>query len=197
MFASVGLAQAPATWENLVVNVVPSITITDNNRNVIQSALAFGEFRNVTHAKDILMLLALQSGSKMVYENERGYVIDINQSTVPRARPPLEAALQFYTDFSNVNSPVYSWNRAMANDKNAFYRGISLSILGMDLRQKILTKRILISILILHQYPKVELLRHCAPMEYFMVLQFLVRHLTRKVRLPLQILSLMKSMQMN
>ncbi len=123
MFASVGLAQAPATWENLVVNVVPSITITDNNRNVIQSALAFGEFRNVTHAKDILMLLALQSGSKMVYENERGYVIDINQSTVPRARPPLEAALQFYTDFSNVNSPVYSWNRAMANDKNAFLSG--------------------------------------------------------------------------
>jgi len=123
IFASHGLAQAPATWENVVLNVVPSITNTDTQRNVIQSALAFGEFRNVLHAKEVLMLLALQSGSKMVTEDKRGYVVNVNQSTVQGARAPLEAALQFYTDFSNANSPVYSWNRAMAEDKNAFISG--------------------------------------------------------------------------
>ena len=123
LFASHGLAQAPTTWEEVVLNVVPNITITDTNRNVVQSALAFGEFRNVAHAKEVLMLLALQSGSKMVSENDRGYVVNLNQSTVQGARAPLEAALQFYADFSNSNSPAYSWNRAMAEDKNAFISG--------------------------------------------------------------------------
>ncbi len=123
LFASNGIAQAPRTWEEVVANVVPGITIRDTSRNISQSALAFGEVRNVLHAKEVLMLLALQSGSKMVNENERGYVIELDQSTVQGARAPLEAAVQFYTDFSNANSPVYSWNRAMPQDKNMFISG--------------------------------------------------------------------------
>jgi ABC-type glycerol-3-phosphate transport system substrate-binding protein len=123
LFASHGLAQAPVSWEEVVVSVVPKITSTDSNRDVIQSALAFGEFRNVLHAKEVLMLLALQSGSKMISENDQGYVVNLDQSTVQGARAPLEAALQFYTDFSNSNSPSYTWNRAMAEDKNSFIAG--------------------------------------------------------------------------
>jgi len=117
MFASHGLAQAPTSWETIVANVVPKITMTDTNRNIVQSALAFGEYRNVSHAKEVLMLLALQSGSAMVTESDRGYSVGINQSTAQGARAPLEASLQFFTDFSNPNSPAYSWNRAMAEDK--------------------------------------------------------------------------------
>jgi len=123
IFASNGLAQAPTTWEDIVANVVPRITVTDTNRDIVQSALAFGEYRNVFHAKEVLVLLALQSGSKMVTENDRGYVVELNQSMVVGSRPPMEAALQFYTDFSNANSPTYSWNRAMEDDKNAFLSG--------------------------------------------------------------------------
>ena len=123
LFASNGIAQAPLSWEEVVAEVVPKISVTNTNRDVMQSALAFGEFRNVRNAKEVMTLLALQSGSKMVTENDRGYVVEINQSTVQGARAPLEAALQFYTDFSNANSPTYSWNRAMAEDKNAFISG--------------------------------------------------------------------------
>ena len=123
IFASNGLAQAPTSWEEVVANVVPRVTITDSNRNILQSALAFGEFRNVLHAKEVLMLLALQSGSTMVTENDRGYSIDLNESSVAGARAPFEAGLQFYTDFSNANSPAYSWNRGMEQDKNAFISG--------------------------------------------------------------------------
>jgi len=123
MFASHGLAQAPTSWETIVANVVPKITMTDTNRNIVQSALAFGEYRNVSHAKEVLMLLALQSGSAMVTESDRGYSVGINQSTAQGARAPLEASLQFFTDFSNPNSPAYSWNRAMAEDKNSFLSG--------------------------------------------------------------------------
>jgi ABC-type glycerol-3-phosphate transport system substrate-binding protein len=123
LFASNAVAQAPRTWEEIVANIVPRITVRDSGRNVSVSSLAFGEVRNVLHAKEVLALLALQSGSKMVGENDRGYTIELNQSTVQGARAPLEAAVQFYTDFSNANSPVYSWNRAMPLDKNAFISG--------------------------------------------------------------------------
>lgn len=123
MFASNGLAQAPASWEEVVANVVPLVTRVDSSRNILQSALAFGEYRNVFHAKEVLMLLALQSGSAMVTESDRGYSIELNQSATAGSRAPLEASVQFYTDFSNANSPAYSWNRAMAEDKNSFISG--------------------------------------------------------------------------
>lgn len=122
-FASNGLAQAPTTWEEVVATVVPRITQRDSSRNVLQSAIAFGEVRNVTHAEDVLMMLAIQSGSKLVRDTERGYRVELNDSTAENSRAPLESALQFFTDFSNANSPTYSWNRAMPEDKNAFISG--------------------------------------------------------------------------
>jgi len=124
LFASNGLVQAPQTWEEVTADVVPTITVTDTSRDISQSGIAFGEFRNVTHAKDVLMMLAMQSGSELVVENERGdYDVHINRSTVEDARMPMDAALQFYTIFSNSNSPTYSWNRAQAQDTNAFIAG--------------------------------------------------------------------------
>jgi ABC-type glycerol-3-phosphate transport system substrate-binding protein len=123
MFASNGLAQAPVSWEAIVGDVVPRLTIKDTNRNVLQSAVSFGEFRNVAHAKEMLMLLALQSGSQMVTTEEKDYNVNLNIPIVEGSRAPLEAALQFYTDFSNVNSPLYSWNRSLPVDTQAFLAG--------------------------------------------------------------------------
>lgn len=122
-FASNGIAQAPRTWEEVVSNVVPRITQRDNSRNVLQSAIAFGEFRNVMQAKEVLMMLAIQSGSDLVSDTERGYRVELNNSSFEGARAPMEASLQFFTDFSNANSPTYSWNRAMTGDKAAFTAG--------------------------------------------------------------------------
>ena len=130
IFASNGLAQAPRSWEEVVATVVPRITIRDNNRNILRSAIAFGEFRNVLHAKQVLMMLAIQSGSDLVSEDERGYRVNLNSSSVG-VRTPLDASLQFFTDFSNANSPIYSWNRAMSDDKNAFVAGDLALYFGM------------------------------------------------------------------
>ncbi|MFT5849807.1 MAG: ABC-type glycerol-3-phosphate transport system substrate-binding protein [Patiriisocius sp.] len=121
-FSSRGFAQAPRNWAEITSQVVPRITVTDSNRNITQSAVSFGEFRNVTHAKDILMLLAIQTGSSMVTENDRGYVVGVNKSEGPTLAP-LESAMSFYTGFSDVNSTLYNWNRAMPTDKNAFISG--------------------------------------------------------------------------
>ncbi len=123
MFASNGLSKAPTSWEDVVNRVVPKITVRNANRDVLQSAVAFGEYRNVTHAKDILMMLALQSGSKMVSETDGGYSVALDTPIEQNSRAPFDATLQFFTGFSNANNPLYSWNRAMPDDKNMFLSG--------------------------------------------------------------------------
>lgn len=123
MFSSAGLAQAPTTWESIVSDVVPHLTTRDDSRNVLKSGVAFGEFSNIARAKNTLMLLLLQSGSQMVTQNGTQYKVNLDTPLVQGARPPLQAAVQFYTDFSNVNSPLYSWNRAKPTDKDAFLAG--------------------------------------------------------------------------
>lgn len=122
LFATGGLAQPPTTWEFMVESVVPSLVVRDNQRNILQAALAFGEVRNVRNAKEVLLLLALQSGSQLIYEDERGrYQIDLDQSR--GGLPPLEAAVSFFTRFSNPNNTLYSWNRIEPVDRNAFTAG--------------------------------------------------------------------------
>jgi len=123
LFSSNGLAQAPTSWEEIVSTVVPALTIRDTQRNVLQSAVSFGEYRNIAHGKNMLMLLLLQSGSKMVLQEGNRYLVNLNEPIIEGSRAPLEAAVQFYTDFSNVNSPLYSWNRGMPTDKNVFLSG--------------------------------------------------------------------------
>lgn len=123
MFSSNGLASAPTSWEEIVGTVIPALTARDMSRNVLKSAVSFGEYRNVAHGKNILMLLLLQSGSQMVLQEGKRYLVNLNEPILSGSRAPLEAAVQFYTDFSNVNSPLYSWNRAMPTDKNVFLAG--------------------------------------------------------------------------
>lgn len=118
-----GFAQAPLTWDSLVTEFVPRLTVRDTNRNIIKSALAFGEFANVTQAKGTLILLALQTGSKMVVAQKERYEVALNESVTENAPAPFEAAVQFYTDFSNAAGPRYSWNRAMDNDQTEFLGG--------------------------------------------------------------------------
>jgi ABC-type glycerol-3-phosphate transport system substrate-binding protein len=122
LFSSAGFAGAPQTWEQIVGSVVGALTVRDNSRNILQSALAFGEYGNVTNASAVLSLLVMQSGSQLVTETNRGYEVGLNES-IADGRPPLEAALQFYTDFGNASNPLYSWNRAQPNDRLAFLGG--------------------------------------------------------------------------
>ncbi len=123
LFASAGLAQAPQYWETVVASVVPSITVRTDSRDIITSGIAFGEYRNVTNAKDILLMLAIQSGSALVSETDRGYRVSLNDAVGDRATSPLTSALRFFTDFSNVNNPLYSWNRVQPSDTQAFIAG--------------------------------------------------------------------------
>ena len=120
ILGSGGFAAAPETWEQLVTNVVPALTLRNATRDILQATVAFGEYRNVRNAKEVLSLLMIQSGSRLVEEDEQGYQVALNDPIQQNAPQPLLSSVQFYTDFSNTNSPRYSWNRSMVEDHTAF-----------------------------------------------------------------------------
>lgn len=119
IFATGGLAEPPTTWESLT-DVVERLTLRDATRNILQATVAFGEYQNVVNAKASLLTLLLQSGSQMIADTETRYVVNINNSLGESSGQPLFSTLQFYIEFNNVNSPLYSWNRTFESDRQAF-----------------------------------------------------------------------------
>ncbi len=119
LFSSSGLAQPPKTWESLINETAPAITRTSDRREVLQSAMSFGEYVNVAHAKEILSMLFIQAGSTIVNEQGKSYAVTLNQSTTGGLMPG-ESVLPFYTQFANPEKALYSWNRSLPLDRTAF-----------------------------------------------------------------------------
>jgi ABC-type glycerol-3-phosphate transport system substrate-binding protein len=122
MLSAKNVISAPTTWEQIVNSIVPTFVVRDFSRNITTSPIAFGEYRNVKHAGDVLGMLMIQIGSNLVAESESNtYKILINQSA-DRTQLPLEEALTFYTNFAIASpvNPLYSWNRAKPMDTDAF-----------------------------------------------------------------------------
>ncbi len=113
LFTNAQIALPPKTWDEFNT-VAPQITQRQGLLNITQSAVGLGEFRNITHAKEIVSLLMMQSGNPIVVANDAGYfssVISSNKST---------SALTFFTQFANPDKEAYSWNRSLAESKNLF-----------------------------------------------------------------------------
>jgi multiple sugar transport system substrate-binding protein len=117
-----GIPEPPKTWDAFLEDV-EKITKRDDAGNISLSGVAMGTGANVENAGDILSLLMLQTGAKMVDDNK--VRVNFNLGTVVSGREykPGVAALEFYTDFANPQKKVYSWNVKMINSKEAFLRG--------------------------------------------------------------------------
>jgi len=120
MIASAGLATPPRTWEELTEKTLPRVTQFTDAGDILQSTVAFGEFQNVRHAKEVLLMLMLQAGSRVSFKNERGLNIDLNATDSNTPMPPGDAATGFYANFSSRSSTWYTWNRALPDDRSSF-----------------------------------------------------------------------------
>ena len=119
---TVGIPRPPETWEDFLV-AVEKTTIKSDEGDIVRAGTALGTARNINRSTDILSLLMLQSGAKMI--NEEKTKITFNQNVVvdEESFNPGESALQFYTDFANPLKSVYSWNDRMHYSIDAFYAG--------------------------------------------------------------------------
>lgn len=119
LFAKAGYSLPPKTWD-ILADVVKVLTLRDTTRNILQSTVAFGEYRNVQNAKEVLLMLLMQTGSRLVEEGDDRYYVALDEPVVENSRKPFNATLQFFIEFSNANSPLYSWNRSIPDDLTSF-----------------------------------------------------------------------------
>lgn len=126
IFSNSNIAVPPRTWETLRNDTVPRLTRTGGAFDIIQSAVALGEYRNIRNALPILSMLMLQSGSNMVIESQDNYQIALQRgrtSGTGAGLSPGTASLSFYTEFANPASSLYSWNRSLPEDRQRFLSG--------------------------------------------------------------------------
>ena len=84
---------------------------------------AIGSAGNVNNSADILSLLMLQSGAKMISDDGKAATFDSSILADGSIYSPGESALRFYTDFSSPKSGAYCWNDKLPNSFDAFASG--------------------------------------------------------------------------
>ncbi|MFA5830663.1 MAG: extracellular solute-binding protein [Candidatus Paceibacterota bacterium] len=122
IFSSNKLVEPPKYWDEFLA-IAPTLTKKSEAKDILRSGIAFGEFSNVTHAKDILAMLMLQTGNSLVLRQSTGKYLPVFQGKADKKNPPANEAFRFYTDFADPLNSVYSWNRSLAESKDAFLAG--------------------------------------------------------------------------
>ena len=129
IFAAAGVSRAPLTWDEL--SLAGKSIIKRSDSSTIQTALVpFGEYSNVTNAKEVLATLFFQSGNPITQrdpvDDAVHCVIDQTSSANSDStggQSQAENILDFYTSFSNPSKELYTWNKSMPNSIDAFLSG--------------------------------------------------------------------------
>ncbi len=121
MFTNASIINGPKYWDD-IISIEPQLT----KRGVVTgtfdaSAIALGEYENITHAKDIIATLLIQTGIPIIERDSTGKTVASLKSTVrTTGEPPIDSALRFYMDFANPLKTLYSWNRTQPASLDAF-----------------------------------------------------------------------------
>jgi multiple sugar transport system substrate-binding protein len=137
MFNSAGIATHPVYWDDFTA-LNSKLTVKDQNGNVRKSAVALGEFSNITNAREILGTLFMQSGNPVTAILSDGSIVSTVKTSSGADPTP---ALQFFTQFADPSGANYSWNKGLPNDKSAFLAGMLGTYFGFaseikDIRAK-------------------------------------------------------------
>ena len=126
ILTSAGIPLPPRYWTDiqspLSTGILKKVTELDERNNISQSAIALGQFNNLTHAKDILSLLVMQSGDQIVTGP-----LGVNKVVFDRGA---QAALNFFIQFSDPTKEQYTWNSALPRSIDMFTSGKLAFYLG-------------------------------------------------------------------
>lgn len=139
IFTEVKLTQPPKYWDEFY-NLANVISKKDGALNILRSAVALGEFTNISYAKAIVLNLAMQAGTPVTIWSD-AKVQSVFADSFNKPTIPAEAAVNFYTEFANPSKPSYSWNRSLSNSTNYFlgsdlalYFGFASEIRNLQLK---------------------------------------------------------------
>lgn len=118
-FANAAIAVPPKYWDEMY-GLVEKLAKVEDDTTVTKSALAFGEYSNVTNAKGIISALLMQAGNPVVRFDPSGALrsalSDTNSSKAV-------SAVRFYTEFANPTRRAYNWNRSLKTSREMFLSG--------------------------------------------------------------------------
>ena len=111
-----GLTQPPATWDEFLAI---SQRLTEKNAlgSITRSGSSLGTAKNINRSTDILNLLFLQFDTKLEFTTRE----KASQSSILGSKG--QEALNFYLQFSDINSPYYTWNLREDYSIDAFQEG--------------------------------------------------------------------------
>lgn len=135
-FTNAGIPAYPKYWDEFS-GYGKYLTIKDENSNIRKSALALGEFKNITHAREIFGALLMQAGNPVVQVTQQPSadgVVDMAASALAqgsiRGLDSTNATITFFTRYSNPADPDYSWNRSLSQSQSAFLSGTLATYFG-------------------------------------------------------------------
>ena len=118
MLNSNDIVYPPTYWDDFK-DLVPVLTKKDENGKIIKSAIALGQFSNISSAKDIISTFFMQLGNSIV-EEKNGFFISALGDTTGNSINQLSSVLSFFTSFADPASDVYSWNKSLPNSSDYF-----------------------------------------------------------------------------
>ncbi|MEK7106722.1 MAG: extracellular solute-binding protein [Patescibacteria group bacterium] len=122
MLNAAGYAKPPSTWAE-VQKMGERMQKRNDAGAIVKSAIALGEYANVTNAKEILSVLILQAGGRIVARNNTGILTTDLSSGGTDTAQYAESALRFYTEFANPSKSYYSWNSSLPESQKTFAAG--------------------------------------------------------------------------
>lgn len=124
-FASAAIATPPKSWSDFPL-LATTLSKSDVNANITNSAAALGEYTNVDNAKALLSTLIMQAGSSIVGTDDSDALVSTLDNTNGNPNSievPAVSALSFFSDYSNPQKSIYSWNASLPDSKSFFLSG--------------------------------------------------------------------------
>jgi ABC-type glycerol-3-phosphate transport system substrate-binding protein len=130
-----GISQPPVYWDEFL-QIVPKLSEIDSSNNIKKSTIALGEYRNIKNVKSIFATLVNQAGNPIFTRNKDGFYGSIFDERLGYKIAPADAALTFFTQFSNPTKDVYTWNRGLPKSDEMFLSGDLAFYLGFASERK-------------------------------------------------------------
>ena len=138
---SAGVSQPPQHWDEFL-ELVPQLTVSDSSANITRSAVSLGEFRNINNAKEIFTTIVGQAGNPIVVrDSETNDFTSVFEERFGYKVSPADAAINFFTQFSNPSKKTYTWNRSLPQSDEMFLSGDLAFYLGSASERNSLVER--------------------------------------------------------
>ncbi|MFC1612564.1 ABC transporter substrate-binding protein [Patescibacteria group bacterium] len=134
-----GIPEPASDWQTFQEHI-KKLTRQDSEGDIVIAGAALGSANNVERSSDILSILMMQNGTKMMDRGRASF--DITPVELEgREIPPGMEALIFYTDFASPQKEVYTWNETLPNSLDAFIQGKAAYFFGYSYHLPVINAR--------------------------------------------------------